>query len=177
MASTAHSLGCPLAPLRDRPTAVRVRASKEPRAVQLARPCWSYTHAIDINAPCEDVWPWIAQIGQRRGGFYSFERLENLIGCKITNTDRILAEHQALFAGDSIRLHPKAPPLHVTHVDPPHALVLRGTPLERKPEIDDPPATDSIWAFHLVPLSPNRCRLIERGITTHGDTLTDRPHC
>ena len=49
------------------------------------RPAWSYTHAIGIDAPREAVWPWLAQIGQGRGGFYSYELLENLAGCRIHN--------------------------------------------------------------------------------------------
>ncbi len=42
-------------------------------------PKWSYTLGIDVAAPPEAVWPWIAQIGQRRGGFYSYQTLENLL--------------------------------------------------------------------------------------------------
>src|ERR1043166_790169 len=38
------------------------------------------TRAITIHAPITDVWPWVAQIGQDRGGFYSFDLLENLVG-------------------------------------------------------------------------------------------------
>src|SRR5262245_39592554 len=37
----------------------------------------SATHAITIDAPPEDVWPWLAQIGQDKGGFYSYTMLEN----------------------------------------------------------------------------------------------------
>src|SRR4051794_37751385 len=34
------------------------------------------TRAIAIHAPPAKIWPWLAQLGQDRGGFYSFERLE-----------------------------------------------------------------------------------------------------
>jgi hypothetical protein len=37
------------------------------------------TRAIAIDAPPERVWPWVVQIGQGRGGFYSYDMLENLI--------------------------------------------------------------------------------------------------
>ena len=47
------------------------------------------THAITIRAPVEEVWPWLAQIGQDRGGFYSYEWLENLAGCEMRNADRV----------------------------------------------------------------------------------------
>jgi len=46
-----------------------------------------YIHAITIQAPAADIWPWLVQIGQGRGGFYSYELLENMIGCKIKNAD------------------------------------------------------------------------------------------
>src|SRR5438270_6783401 len=48
------------------------------------------TRAITIHAPAEAVWPWIDQIGQERGGFYSYSWLENLFGARIHNADRIL---------------------------------------------------------------------------------------
>src|SRR4051812_23088582 len=37
------------------------------------------THAITIDAPAADVWPWLVQIGRGRGGFYSYTWLENLV--------------------------------------------------------------------------------------------------
>lgn len=36
------------------------------------------TRAISIDAPPEQVWPWLVQLGQGRGGFYSYDSLENL---------------------------------------------------------------------------------------------------
>jgi hypothetical protein len=48
-------------------------------------PTWTYTHAITILAPRAAVWPWLVQIGQDRGGFFSYEVLENLVGCHIHN--------------------------------------------------------------------------------------------
>ncbi|MDH3725559.1 MAG: hypothetical protein OER93_07435, partial [Thermoleophilia bacterium] len=53
-------------------------------------PNWGFTHAVTIAAPPGEVWPWVVQIGQARGGFYSFELLENVFGCRITNADAIL---------------------------------------------------------------------------------------
>ena len=68
-------------------------------------PKWTADHAITINATPEHVWPWIAQIGQGRGGFYSYQKLENLAGSEIVNTSRILDEHQHSRVGDPIKLH------------------------------------------------------------------------
>jgi hypothetical protein len=63
------------------------------------------TRAVTIEAPVEDVWPWLAQIGQDRGGFYSYEWLENLAGCRMRNADRIHPEWQQREVGETVKLH------------------------------------------------------------------------
>ena len=60
------------------------------------------THAVNIDAPAEAVWRWIVQIGQDRGGFYSYTFLENLIGCDMHNIFRILPEWQQRASGDTV---------------------------------------------------------------------------
>ena len=60
-------------------------------------------HAITIRAPADSVWPWLAQIGQDRAGFYSYDWLERLIGDQIHNADRIVPEWQTLRQGDFVR--------------------------------------------------------------------------
>jgi hypothetical protein len=50
------------------------------------------THGITIRALASRVWPWVAQIGQGKGGFYSYEFLEDLVGCEIHNADRLVPE-------------------------------------------------------------------------------------
>lgn len=83
------------------------------------------TRAISIDAPPERVWPWIAQLGQGRGGFYSYDALENLLGLDIHSADEIVAEWQDLQVGDEVHLaEPVA--LEVVQVDPGRALVLDG---------------------------------------------------
>ena len=73
------------------------------------QPKLNATHAITINAPASKIWPWLVQMGQTRGGFYSYDWLENLVGCHMHNADRIHAEWQELQVGDEVWLHPKAP--------------------------------------------------------------------
>jgi hypothetical protein len=68
----------------------------------IEQPNAQFTHAIEINAAAEKVWPWIAQIGQGRGGFYSYEALENLAGLNIYNSDEIIPEFQNPKIGDVI---------------------------------------------------------------------------
>ena len=63
-------------------------------------------HAITVQAPPEEVWPWVAQLGQDRGGFYSYEWLENLAGCRMRNADRIHPEWQHREPGETVCLHP-----------------------------------------------------------------------
>ena len=50
------------------------------------------THAVTILAPPSQVWPWLIQIGQGRGGFYSYDWIENMMGLDIHNADNILPE-------------------------------------------------------------------------------------
>jgi hypothetical protein len=63
------------------------------------------TRAVTINAPVEEVWPWLAQLGQDRGGFYSYEWLENLAGCEMRNADRVHPAWQRRERGETVKLH------------------------------------------------------------------------
>jgi hypothetical protein len=45
------------------------------------------TRAVTVRAAVADVWPWIVQLGQGRAGFYSYDFLENLVGCDIHSAD------------------------------------------------------------------------------------------
>ena len=58
------------------------------------------TRAITINAAPDRVWPWLAQIGMGRAGFYSYDALENLVGCRIRSSRQIVPELQQLRVGD-----------------------------------------------------------------------------
>lgn len=49
------------------------------------------TRAITIQAPVSQVWPWVLQLGQERGGFYSYTFFENLFGANMVNADRPFA--------------------------------------------------------------------------------------
>lgn len=76
-------------------------------------PAIQSTRAITIAAPPSAVWPWIVQMGQGRGGLYSYERLEKMAGSQIRNANRITPEWQNLKAGDSIHLDQRQPALPV----------------------------------------------------------------
>jgi hypothetical protein len=115
------------------------------------------TRAVTIKAPAEAVWPWLAQMGQGRGGFYSYDFLENLLGLDIHSADRIHPEWQDIQAGDPFYLAPAASSdLEVANVDKGSALVLRVPP-------GSPPGPfDFIWAFVLRPQSDGTTRLLVR---------------
>ena len=115
------------------------------------------TRAITIRGSAEGIWPWLAQLGQGRGGFYSYDFLENLVGCDIHSADRIVPEWQSINVGGEVNLYPGVG-LLVAHVEPGRALVLRGAvPLGRTP-----PPYDSTWAFVLCEKPDGITRLIVR---------------
>lgn len=64
------------------------------------------TRAITIAASADSVWPWLAQIGQDRGGFYSFDILENLVGCQMPTEDYLRADKQRWVIGDKMWMYP-----------------------------------------------------------------------
>jgi hypothetical protein len=129
-------------------------------------PVLGYTRATTIDATVADVWPWLAQIGQGRGGLYSFDGLENLVGCRIHSADTVLADHQDVRPGDLIRLGPDGyPGFRVHRVERPTTLVL----LSAGPEAvhravaaaaDGPVVT---WQWLLRPIDAGRrTRLVVR---------------
>src|SRR5664279_5205357 len=62
------------------------------------------TRALTIGAPPKAVWPWLAQIGEDRAGFYSYSLLERLAGAKIHNADTVHKEWQDVRVGDTVWL-------------------------------------------------------------------------
>ena len=134
-------------------------------------PRWSYTLGVTVDAPPEAVWPWIAQIGQGRGGFYTYQTLENLVGCKIKNTTEILPDHQQPAVGEDIYLHPTAPPLRIEIVDPPNTLVLFGSPADLATQGSFGIST---WQFAVNPGTDGGSRFLTRGLYDHSPDWQSR---
>ncbi len=140
-------------------------ASAMPGDELVPEPDLGYTRGITVAAPVEAVWPWVAQLGQGRGGFYSYDGLENLLRCDIHSADRVLPEHQDVAAGDVIRLAPGAAPSFRVHsVRAPEALVLvSAVPADGGPagaRTGEPVVT---WQWVLRPLDGGRrTRLLVR---------------
>jgi hypothetical protein len=119
------------------------------------RPRLESTRAITIHAPAAVVWAWLAQMGQGRGGLYSYQMLENLARCDMHNADRIHSEWQNPVVGDKVRFGPEPFPFqYIRAIDPGRTLVLGSAAGETK--------TPASWVFHLEPLGPAATRLIVR---------------
>lgn len=123
----------------------------------IAAPDLTSTRAITVHTSADRVWPWVAQLGQGRGGFYSYDSLENLVGCDIHSADHIAPEWQGVEVGDQVRLQPEVP-LEVAAVEPGRSLVLRGGVQMG----NVPPPYDFTWAFVLREQPDGMTRLLVR---------------
>lgn len=118
------------------------------------------TRAITVQAPAPSVYPWLLQLGQGRGGFYSYDAVENLVGLDIHSADEIRPEWQTLAVGDEVRLAEEFG-LRVARLEPDYAVVLHGG-APSLPDEDVPPF-DFSWSFVLRPGPlPDTSRLVIR---------------
>jgi len=124
------------------------------------RPRWGWTHGIEVAAPADEVWPWIAQIGADRGGFYSYQWLENLAGCGLHNTDAVHPEW-AVRTGGELVLHPKVPPLRVADVEPGRYFVAYADP-SLDALAQGQAWTAASWLLLVESRGPARCRVVSR---------------
>lgn len=142
----------------------------------IERPKWEATHAITIAETAENIWPWLVQIGQGRGGFYSYEFLENLVGCDIHNADRILPEFQHLKVGDVIHLHPQSPPIPIVAIEPNRYILLHAcNSVSTHEDSNEPDEYINVsWLFYLKPIDARSCRLISRWRSDYKQTLANK---
>ena len=119
---------------------------------KIANPTYTATLAVTIDAAPGDVWPWLAQIGYRRGGLYSYDWLDRLFGyLDGPSAERILPEFQQLRAGDVIPMG-RGPGFPVAAFEAGRTLVLGG-------EADGVQWT---WELALFRADGQRTRLISR---------------
>jgi hypothetical protein len=124
------------------------------------------THAIDIEASPEEVWPWLVQMGRRRAGWYSWDLLDN---GGVASADRIIPELQTLAVGDILPIKATGSDgFAVLALEAPRALVL-GDPslLPGRPRLraGAPRAT---WAFSLEPIGGGGTHLAVRVRAEYG---------
>jgi len=124
------------------------------------------THAITIQAPPQDVWPWIRQIGQDRGGFYSYTPLENLAGCEMPRIHRIEPQWKDRTVGETVWF---VTPKHFNGRGKMIAALVQPDRAFAMVSFDDwqriqngGRAQDGLWSFTLEPVGDGQTRLIAR---------------
>ena len=84
------------------------------------------TRAITVDAPAQCVWPWLAQMGPApRGGAYTYDWIENLLGLDFHSTDRVLEEFQHPALGDTMAIGSNE--MRLERVEPSRSLAWRST--------------------------------------------------
>ena len=110
--------------------------------------------SVSVDAPAEDIWPWLVQIGYQRGGLYSYDWLDRLFGfLDRPSATRILPEFQRLAVGDKVPWDGRGTQLTVGVVEPLRALALS---LQTGGFV-------WVWQFGLYPLDEQRTRFVTRG--------------
>ena len=85
-----------------------------------------WTHAITIHASSAEIWPWLAQMGCRRGGWYSYDGLDN---GSVASAERIHHKLQQISMGDLMAWTPTAVDgFFVAEIEPERALVSMAMP-------------------------------------------------
>jgi hypothetical protein len=132
------------------------------------------TRAITIHAHPDEIWSWLIQIGADRGGFYSYDWLENHFGfffgghasLGIHSANAIIPEWQERTVGDLVCANATGTGgWYVMHADPGRALVLQMADVEhgRAAKRDEGPAFwEFTWAFVLHEQNDGTTRLIVR---------------
>lgn len=125
------------------------------------------TMAVTIDAPPSALWPWLVQMGCDRGGWYSWDRLDN---AGTSSAERIHPEWQDVSVGDRMLSTPSgATWFEVAALEPERFLALRAPidlhgrrPFDTKglrPRLYN----DSVWCFQLNELPGGRTRFVVSG--------------
>ena len=149
-----------------------VAARVFPGDAMIAAPRWSWTHGVEIDASPTEVWPWIAQLGANRAGFYSYQWLENVMGCDLQNAETIHSDW-AIKQGDALVLHPKMPPLPVVALEEGHFFVVHAA-ADAAARGTGRPWAEATWLFFLEPIGEGRTRLISRYRCATSEDLRSR---
>lgn len=119
---------------------------------EVKRPMLVSTNAISIKARAVDVWPWLVQMGYRRGGMYSYDRIDRLLGIlDAPSANRIIPEFQHLEVGDVIPMG-KPPSWPVKAIEPNRLLLI----------VIREPGVEVTWCFMLDEIEDKQTRLILR---------------
>lgn len=120
------------------------------------RALFNATRAITIDAPPQEVWPWIAQLGYRRGGFYTYDLVDN---AGERSADRIIDEYQHIRVGDLIPMFHESHGLAIAYAIDSFE-VNEWMFWVHRPHTSEEP--DSTWSWRLAQLPAGGTRLVTR---------------
>ena len=127
-------------------------------------PSYETTLGVTINTTPAAIWPWLVQMGYRRGGLYSYDWLDRLFGyLDAPSAERILPERQLLAVGDEIPIG-RAGGFPVKAIEPFRTLVLGG----HREDVE------WSWELAVVPADTGRTRLISRNRVWMSRRLSSR---
>jgi hypothetical protein len=133
-------------------------AQKLPGDELIPQPIGSVNHAITIHRPPHDVWPWLAQMGSGRAGWYAYDFIDN---GGHPSAERILPEFQKIGVGTILPALPGATDVFlVVQCEPERNLVLSWRLPNGKYQ--------TTWAFVLERPQPDKTRLVVRGRVASG---------
>ena len=126
-------------------------ARQMPLDDEVTDPTYVTNRAITIRALPQDIWPWLAQMGELpRGGFYSYLTVERVLRMQVENADRILSDYQDPKVGEALD---RSGTMLVKAVEPNSYLVL------------GPQSTPELavtWTLALYPRIDGSTRLLSR---------------
>ena len=125
----------------------------------------SGSRAIVINAPAENVWPWLTQIGQDRAGFYSYRWLENLVRAEMPDIRHIVPKWSKREKGQSLVMAPTSRFGSIATMQLVEAVEYRHLIFSNR---------EGAWAFILEPMDNMNCRLVFRGTWIPSRSLVGR---
>ena len=144
-------------------------------------PMVEWTRAVTIDAPPEKIWPWLAQMGYGRGGFYIPAWIDRLVWrIPSDNAQALRPSHQHVAEGDVLADAPQYRAYwRVEHVEPGRAIVYssirhpwRGQAIDARDTIALAHRErqlraggyylDFSWAFALREVAPGYTRLLVR---------------
>lgn len=134
-------------------------------------PRWGYTHAIEVDAPVEAVWPWVEQVGADRAGFYSYQWLENLAGAQVRNAETVHPEWTAA-EGTEVLVHPRVVPLRIVEVAPGRSFVAYVD--DEKAREQGQPWARASWYLAVEPIDAHHTRFLSRYRTDFSADLRTR---
>ena len=119
---------------------------------EVKQPMQVTTRAVTVNARSADVWPWLVQMGYRRGGMYSYDWIDRRLGIlDQPSANRIIPEFQRLEAGDVIPMG-KPPSWPVKAIERNRMLLI----------VINEPNAQVTWCFMLDEIADRQTRLVLR---------------